>query len=189
MAVAILRLPTGVNFSHLYTDIIPDLEVSELANSTSDLGMSISSLNTIVDMSPSENVLKKTRKLMHQDSNLNLHGMVASNETTLVEPMPPPMPNQAKLRAEKEKRKKYRESIVYSTREGTCVPKETVNAIEIFQKKQPKGTIDVWWLYDDGGLTILLPYIISMRSKWSNCKIRVFALTNRKMELEVEERK
>jgi hypothetical protein len=26
-----------------------------------------------------------------------------------------------------------------------------------------KGTIDVWWLYDDGGLTLLLPYILTTR--------------------------
>lgn len=81
------------------------------------------------------------------------------------------------------------EAIVYSTQGGSCVPKETLDAIGIFHNKQTKGTIDVWWLYDDGGLTMLIPYIISMRSNWSNCKIRVFALTNNKMEMEVEERK
>ncbi|RXG69060.1 Solute carrier family 12 member 2 [Armadillidium vulgare] len=29
------------------------------------------------------------------------------------------------------------------------------------------GTIDVRWLYDDGGLTVLLPYILSTRTQWS----------------------
>lgn len=82
-----------------------------------------------------------------------------------------------------------KDAIVYSTQGGSRVPKETLDAIGIFHNQQTKGTIDVWWLYDDGGLTMLIPYIISMRSTWSNCKIRVFALTNHKMELEVEERK
>ncbi|KAG5681038.1 hypothetical protein PVAND_010504 [Polypedilum vanderplanki] len=54
--------------------------------------------------------------------------------------------------------------------------------------KQEKGTIDVWWLYDDGGLTMLLPYIISTRPNWANCKIRVFALTSRQHETEIEEK-
>lgn len=36
---------------------------------------------------------------------------------------------------------------------------------------------------------MLLPYIISTRTTWANCKLRVFALTNKKHELEVEERK
>lgn len=58
-----------------------------------------------------------------------------------------------------------------------------------FQKKQKKGTIDVWWLYDDGGLTLLLPYIISTRRNWSNCRLRVFALANRHSELEYEQRR
>lgn len=30
----------------------------------------------------------------------------------------------------------------------TVEPHENENA---FQKKQKKGTIDIWWLYDDGG--------------------------------------
>ncbi|XP_065666416.1 solute carrier family 12 member 2 isoform X4 [Hydra vulgaris] len=37
-----------------------------------------------------------------------------------------------------------------------------------------KGTIDVWWLYDDGGLTILVPHILSLHSKWKGCKLRIF---------------
>jgi len=39
------------------------------------------------------------------------------------------------------------------------------------------------------GLTMLLPYIISNRSKWISCKLRVFALLNRQHEPEIEERK
>lgn len=74
-------------------------------------------------------------------------------------------------------------------RGGSAVPKEILDNLNVFNRKQGKGTIDVWWLYDDGGLTILLPYILSTRSNWSQCKIRVFALSNRKLELEVEERK
>jgi solute carrier family 12 (sodium/potassium/chloride transporter), member 2 len=71
----------------------------------------------------------------------------------------------------------------------TDLPKEILDSVNFFHEKQPKGTIDVWWLYDDGGLTMLLPYIISTRSTWSNCKIRVFALSNRTQELEVEKKK
>jgi solute carrier family 12 (sodium/potassium/chloride transporter), member 2 len=69
------------------------------------------------------------------------------------------------------------------------IPQEVIDSMNFFHVKQPKGTIDVWWLYDDGGLTMLLPYIISTRSNWSNCKIRIFALTNRKQEKDVEEKK
>ncbi|EEB11531.1 conserved hypothetical protein [Pediculus humanus corporis] len=71
---------------------------------------------------------------------------------------------------------------------GTELPKDILNNLTLFQRKQKKGNIDVWWLYDDGGLTLLLPYIISTRSNWSNCKLRVFALANKKDELEFEQR-
>ncbi|XP_078684142.1 solute carrier family 12 member 1-like isoform X7 [Branchiostoma floridae x Branchiostoma belcheri] len=44
----------------------------------------------------------------------------------------------------------------------------------IFQNKQKKGTIDVWWLFDDGGLTLLVPHLLSLKSQWKHCKLRVF---------------
>ncbi|XP_033219683.1 bumetanide-sensitive sodium-(potassium)-chloride cotransporter [Belonocnema kinseyi] len=71
---------------------------------------------------------------------------------------------------------------------NTTISKDILDAVSRFQKKQKKGTIDVWWLYDDGGLTLLLPYIISMRQSWSNSKLRVFALANKHSELEYEQR-
>ncbi|XP_010014619.1 PREDICTED: solute carrier family 12 member 1 [Nestor notabilis] len=43
-----------------------------------------------------------------------------------------------------------------------------------FKKKQGKGSIDIWWLFDDGGLTILIPYILTIRKKWKDCKLRIF---------------
>lgn len=44
--------------------------------------------------------------------------------------------------------------------------------------KQKRGTIDVWWLYDDGGLSMLLPHILTTRSNWANSKLRVFCLAD-----------
>ncbi|KAF7656502.1 hypothetical protein LDENG_00040500 [Lucifuga dentata] len=44
----------------------------------------------------------------------------------------------------------------------------------VFQKKQGKKTIDVYWLSDDGGLTLLLPYLLTRRRRFSRCKVRVF---------------
>jgi len=40
--------------------------------------------------------------------------------------------------------------------------------------QEKKKTIDVWWLFDDGGLTILLPYLLSNKQQWSGCKMRIF---------------
>ncbi|XP_013170023.1 PREDICTED: bumetanide-sensitive sodium-(potassium)-chloride cotransporter isoform X2 [Papilio xuthus] len=60
-------------------------------------------------------------------------------------------------------------------------------SVEQFTRRQA-GTVDVWWLYDDGGLTLLLPYILSTRRAWSSCPLRVFTLANKTTEMEIEER-
>lgn len=71
-----------------------------------------------------------------------------------------------------------------------------LEASQQFQKKQGKGTVDVWWLFDDGGeraggragglsadashpcpasgLTLLIPYLLTNKKRWTDCKIRVF---------------
>ncbi|XP_040062152.1 solute carrier family 12 member 2 [Ixodes scapularis] len=69
-----------------------------------------------------------------------------------------------------------------------AVPKNVLLSVNQFQRKQKKGTVDVWWLYDDGGLTMLIPYLLSTRSQFSGCKLRVFALANKKYELDQEQR-
>ncbi|CAK1580927.1 unnamed protein product [Parnassius mnemosyne] len=94
---------------------------------------------------------------------------------------------------EKEKKKdkkplNFHKQVIYKSSSGLEMSSDQLSQMSIFQRKQDKGTVDVWWLYDDGGLTILLPYIISQRSSWANCKLRVFALANRHHELELEER-
>eukprot|EP01135_Chromosphaera_perkinsii_P003347 Nk52_evm47s240 gene=Nk52_evmTU47s240 len=48
-------------------------------------------------------------------------------------------------------------------------------------KTVPAGsTIDVWWMVDDGGLTILLPYILSNHSYWKGSKLRVMTAAGSK---------
>ncbi|XP_040838050.1 solute carrier family 12 member 3 isoform X3 [Ochotona curzoniae] len=47
-------------------------------------------------------------------------------------------------------------------------------ASTIFQSEQGKKTIDIYWLFDDGGLTLLIPYLLGRKKRWSRCKIRVF---------------
>ncbi|XP_064474714.1 solute carrier family 12 member 2-like [Ornithodoros turicata] len=66
--------------------------------------------------------------------------------------------------------------------------KDVPHSINQFLRKQKKGTIDVWWLYDDGGLTMLIPYLLTTRHNWSGCKLRVFSLANKKEELDREQR-
>uniref|UniRef100_A0A6I8NS88 Solute carrier family 12 member 1 n=1 Tax=Ornithorhynchus anatinus TaxID=9258 RepID=A0A6I8NS88_ORNAN len=62
---------------------------------------------------------------------------------------------------------------VQSTPAGE-INQRLVEASGQFKKKQGKGTIDVWWLFDDGGLTLLIPYILTLRKKWKGCRLRIF---------------
>ncbi|XP_028665205.1 solute carrier family 12 member 3 isoform X1 [Erpetoichthys calabaricus] len=47
-------------------------------------------------------------------------------------------------------------------------------ASTVFQSEQGKKTIDIYWLFDDGGLTLLIPYLLTRRKRWEKCKVRVF---------------
>ena len=48
-----------------------------------------------------------------------------------------------------------------------------MKVLRILNEKR-EGTIDVWWLFDDGGLTLLIPYLLSQSRFWKQCKLRVF---------------
>ncbi|XP_065150411.1 solute carrier family 12 member 3-like [Paramisgurnus dabryanus] len=46
----------------------------------------------------------------------------------------------------------------------------------VFQTKQGRKTIDIYWIADDGGLTLLVPYLLTRRKCWKKTQIRVFIL-------------
>ncbi|CAG0898114.1 unnamed protein product, partial [Darwinula stevensoni] len=98
----------------------------------------------------------------------------------------------------REKQKTHHVSQMYCGLGGTPLPKTLVDSLTQFQQKQKGGRIDVWWLYDDGGLTILLPYILTQRAQFSSASLRraqfssaslrVFSLASSKGKLEQEQR-
>uniref|UniRef100_A0A915CQF5 SLC12A transporter C-terminal domain-containing protein n=1 Tax=Ditylenchus dipsaci TaxID=166011 RepID=A0A915CQF5_9BILA len=46
-----------------------------------------------------------------------------------------------------------------------------------------------WWLYDDGGLTLLVPYLLAQpKSYLENAKLRVFTLSHKGRKLEQEQK-
>ena len=73
--------------------------------------------------------------------------------------------------------------------DGNFISSKHVAGIQMFTNKTYTGFIDVWWLYDDGGLTLLLPYILTLRKQYSNCRLRVFGLRSSSSEgLDSEQR-
>ncbi|KAB0800350.1 hypothetical protein PPYR_06090 [Photinus pyralis] len=180
LAVAILRLPDGLDYSRI-------LEEDENATTpNADLTLS---------QHPSTHAFPNiSRAMMHADSNLDISHIdvsesIVSSSYPSINLVAPAKNGSTLLNKNiKNKKKGLAEKILFTSPTGQQLPKAVFDTMTIFKKKQSKGTIDVWWLYDDGGLTMLLPYIISTRQGWSNCKLRVFALANNKQELELEER-
>ncbi|XP_021936580.1 solute carrier family 12 member 1 isoform X2 [Zootermopsis nevadensis] len=203
MAVAILRLQEGLDYSKVIADE-DDLVngISSVAgvgdkgairtrqNSQESLPRNqsfsqMSQASSASDLSaPATPNLNKAR--VNESPNVD----VVSTAITIADSGNQESKNHAAsgMNSRKEKRKLEYKADLYRGPGGSTLPKDVLNNLIQFQKKQKKGTIDVWWLYDDGGLTLLLPYIIGTRRNWSACKLRVFALSNKKDELEFEQR-
>lgn len=50
-----------------------------------------------------------------------------------------------------------------------------VNSFPDISEKM-RGTIDVWWIVQDGGMLLLLPYLLRKHKSWKNCVLRIFAV-------------
>uniref|UniRef100_A0A913HXZ6 Amino acid permease/ SLC12A domain-containing protein n=1 Tax=Strongyloides stercoralis TaxID=6248 RepID=A0A913HXZ6_STRER len=65
-----------------------------------------------------------------------------------------------------------------STRRPTAAQRELLSSINRFKTKVKQATIDVWWLFDDGGLTLFLPYLLTIpKSYLENATLRVFTVS------------
>jgi len=113
--------------------------------------------------------------------------VVASEETIINEEIDEEEEeNQTKKKKSTKKSKKV--EAIYRGKDGKLLPKNIIDDIQHFRAKRRVGNIDVWWLYDDGGLTLLLPYILKTRKQFASCKLRVFSLANRADDFDRETR-
>ncbi|RXN10947.1 solute carrier family 12 member 7-like isoform X5 [Labeo rohita] len=44
------------------------------------------------------------------------------------------------------------------------------------QERLGEGTIDVWWIVHDGGMLMLLPFLLQQHKVWRKCKMRIFTV-------------
>uniref|UniRef100_H3CTP3 Solute carrier family 12 member 7 n=1 Tax=Tetraodon nigroviridis TaxID=99883 RepID=H3CTP3_TETNG len=44
------------------------------------------------------------------------------------------------------------------------------------QERLAEGTIDVWWVVHDGGMLMLLPFLLRQHKVWRKCKMRIFTV-------------
>ena len=52
-------------------------------------------------------------------------------------------------------------------------------AVSRSKKVAAGATIDIYWLYDDGGLTLLVPHILHTRRLYADCRMRLFFLCSK----------
>ncbi|XP_059478016.1 solute carrier family 12 member 6 isoform X3 [Neocloeon triangulifer] len=63
---------------------------------------------------------------------------------------------------------------VSAARMALLVPKGIMAFPESSEKVS--GFIDVWWIVHDGGLLMLLPFLLRQHRTWKNCKLRIFTV-------------
>nr|CAD7400091.1 unnamed protein product [Timema poppensis] len=171
MAVAILRLQEGLDYSKVVADD------DELTNG----GVGVLIEKKVVQGSQESLPRNQSFSQLSQAQFQVLWRWMETNPG-------PSAADKPRTIDKKDKKRKESKADMYRGPGGSLLTKDVLNNLTRFQRKQKKGTIDVWWLYDDGGLTLLLPYIINTRRNWSSCKLRVFALANKKDELDFEQR-
>eukprot|EP00794_Sanderia_malayensis_P003357 gene3357-3846_t len=166
-SVAILRLPKG---THLEED--SDLEADYSDEDGSDLEVRMPKASVIPEASSVELDVEATL-----ESNKELESDTPGSTPVMPRETTPMMPQESEkglLTDEEKKPTKKNEADVKK------VPKDVI--IGSLTEKQ-KGYLDVWWLFDDGGLTILLPHLLTRSRIWRECSLRVFvARANRKLK-------
>lgn len=187
LSVAILRLSDGLDYSKLTDDDHGGYENGgfTLTASTPDLTKSGNNHEGLMRVDSNISIAQMAQT--GSDNSLSFIGL--SEYATVESPASPrryvvsEKDTNSPLSILRNKKKAVADQILHQMPNGI-----DLSNLTMFRQKRPQGNIDVWWLYDDGGLTMLLPYIISTRHHWASCKLRVFALVNRQHEAELEER-
>uniref|UniRef100_A0A8C9ZM36 Solute carrier family 12 member 7a n=1 Tax=Sander lucioperca TaxID=283035 RepID=A0A8C9ZM36_SANLU len=76
-----------------------------------------------------------------------------------------------------------RRNFIETVRETTAAQQALLVAknIDHFPGNQERlkgGTIDVWWIVHDGGLLMLLPFLLSQHKVWRKCQMRIFTVAH-----------
>ncbi|XP_072297054.1 solute carrier family 12 member 7-like isoform X3 [Eucyclogobius newberryi] len=74
-----------------------------------------------------------------------------------------------------------RKNFIETVRETTSAHQALLVAKNIDQfpdnsQRLKEGTIDVWWIVHDGGLLMLLPFLLRQHKVWRKCRMRIFTV-------------
>uniref|UniRef100_A0A3P8X0J8 Solute carrier family 12 member 7a n=1 Tax=Cynoglossus semilaevis TaxID=244447 RepID=A0A3P8X0J8_CYNSE len=74
-----------------------------------------------------------------------------------------------------------RQNFIETVRETTSAEQallvaKNIDSFPSNQERLTEGTIDVWWIVHDGGLLMLLPFLLNQHKVWRKCKMRIFTV-------------
>ncbi|XP_072234917.1 solute carrier family 12 member 7 isoform X1 [Leuresthes tenuis] len=72
-------------------------------------------------------------------------------------------------------------SFIETVRETTAAHQallvaKNIDSFPTNQDRLGEGTIDVWWVVHDGGMLMLLPFLLRQHKVWRKCKMRIFTV-------------
>lgn len=53
---------------------------------------------------------------------------------------------------------------------------KNIDAFPQNQERFSEGSIDVWWVVHDGGMLMLLPFLLRQHKVWRKCRMRIFTV-------------
>ncbi|KAJ9588117.1 hypothetical protein L9F63_018508, partial [Diploptera punctata] len=190
LAVGILRVPEGLDYSGVIQDgEVVSVQTLDKKDAEEKMRRNQSSnqlaSQAVADMTDAMNSDTDSPPTTPKEK----HGESVNCDPTAEESL---LETGAKITISKKSRKilmKQKSTIPnYYGPGGEPLPANILDNVTQFRRKQTKGLIDVWWLYDDGGLTLLIPYILSTRSLFSGCQLRVFSLATKGDDLATDQR-
>jgi solute carrier family 12 sodium/potassium/chloride transporter 2 len=169
--ICILRLEAGLDYSDLLDDIL-DLNGKLSSDSDEDSDtLNDTFSNSMRDFNEAilkerpkrttreKGTLRNAKRVSNRDSPANgtaTTELITADETTM------------------RRKSSFLKSTDVIKLTNTKINLGALQGLNIFYRKYQNGFVDVWWLYDDGGLSILLPYLLKQRKHWQKCKLRIF---------------
>ncbi|XP_070576078.1 solute carrier family 12 member 4-like isoform X2 [Ptychodera flava] len=66
--------------------------------------------------------------------------------------------------------------MVSANKNALLIPKNVQMFPESSEKYEAGTTIDVWWIVHDGGMLMLLPFLLKQHRTWKHCSLRIFTI-------------
>ena len=178
--ICILRLDGGLDYSDLLDDVMNDKDSSS-SESESETDSAIPNLGDLRETNLTKQNIEfliskqnKTNLDRIRRKNSSVSFLSRNNDRILDLDKIDPLLLTNGLTANKYSFAKSTDLIKLK---NTKINQGVLQGINIFHRKYQNGFVDVWWLYDDGGLSVLLPYLLLQKKYWQKCKLRIFIQT------------